>query len=211
MNYLRSEGDGVTQQFPAAPEPFAARKFKRVPITLAGRYRLGARREFPCQTLEVSPDDMLLSTPEQPNLGEGVITHFDELGCFYGAVAALEPSGFRMIMSLPSQKRSKLADQLTWYANLPRDDLPDRRQNERIVPLKRRAVLRISDGREHIVNICDVSVSSASVETALRPSLGSQIMIGDTPAFVIRHSAHGIAAKFVKPFTDAEIGNLMKL
>jgi hypothetical protein len=120
-------------------------------------------------------------------------------------------AGFRVSMNLPSLKRARLEDQLTWFALRCATEPPEKRRHERIAPLRRLALLRLSDGCEHFVRMRDISISGAGIETKLYPAVGSQIVIDDTPAVVVRHFDGGIAAEFIKPSNVTEIDELPRL
>jgi len=190
---------------------FDGRRFQRVPVTLFGRYMLESRKEFPCQTVEMSPGDILLFAPVKAQIGEKVVVYLDELGRFAGAAVRQSPTGFAIAMNLPPLKRDKLADQLTWFANRHEFGSLEDRRHERVAPLMQRAVMRLPDGKEHIVKIRDISLSGVGIETDVRPALGTRILVGATAATVVRHFEHGIAGEFARPFAAGEIDESTRL
>ena len=202
---------GMTSKPQAALEIAESRRFQRVPVSLFGRYMLECRREFPCQTIEMSPGDMLLLAPTQPALGEHVAVYLDDLGRFAGPCVRLTDAGFALMLNLPAGKRDKLADQLTWFANRHSFGIADDRRHERIVPVMRRAVLRTPDDREIIVRIQDISLSGAGLESDCQPPLGSQVVVGSTPAVVVRHFEGGFACAFQKQFPPGSINESTRL
>lgn len=190
---------------------FDGRRFQRVPVTLFGRYMLESRKEYPCQTVEMSPGDILLFAPVKAQIGEKVVVYLDELGRFAGAAVRQSPTGFAIAMNLPPLKRDKLADQLTWFANRHEFGSLEDRRHERVAPLMQRAVMRLPDGKEHIVKIRDISLSGVGIETDVRPALGTRILVGATAATVVRHFEHGIAGEFARPFAAGEIDESTRL
>jgi hypothetical protein len=187
------------------------RRFQRVPVVLFGRYMLETKTEYPCQTVEMSPGDILLFAPVKASIGEKVIVYLDELGRFAGTAARLTPTGFAITMNLPPLKRDKLADQLTWFATRNVVGLEEDRRHERITPLMTRAILRLEDKRELIVKILDISISGVGVATDMTPPLGAQIVLGSTPAVVVRHFPGGFAGEFKIPFAPGSIDELTRL
>jgi hypothetical protein len=187
------------------------RRFQRVPVALFGRYMLESRREFPCQTIEMSPGDMTLFAPVKAQIGEKVVVYLDEIGRFAGVATRLTDAGFALTMNLPPMKREKLADQLTWYANRHAFNLPEDRRHERIIPLMQRTLLRLSDGQEIIAKIKDISLSGVGVDTDVRPQLGSKVIVGATKAVVVRHFEGGIGAEFEIPFNPGDIDESTRL
>lgn len=172
---------------------------------------LESRREYPCQTIEMSPGDMMLFAPVKAQIGEKVVVYLDEIGRFAGVTMRQTEVGFALSMNLPPMKREKLADQLTWFANRHAFNLPEDRRHERIIPLMQRTLLRTEDGQELIVKIKDISLSGVGIETEARPILGSRIIIGTTPAVVVRHFEGGIGAEFNRPFNVGEIDESTRL
>jgi len=187
------------------------RRFQRVQVTLFGRYMLESRKEYPCQTIEMSPGDISLFAPVKAQIGEKVIVYLDELGRFAGVATRQSQTGFSMAMTLPALKRDKLADQLTWFANRHTVGLPEDRRHERIVPLMQRTMLRLGADGEHIVKILDLSLSGVGLETELRPEIGKRVVVGSTPVTIVRHFAGGIAGQFVRPFEVGEIDESTRL
>jgi len=201
----------MTSNPQAALEISESRRFQRVPVSLFGRYMLESRSEFPCQTIEMSPGDMLLHAPTKPSLGEQVVVYLDDLGRFAGPCVRLTDSGFALLLNLPAGKRDKLADQLTWFANRHSFGIADDRRHERIVPVMRRAVLRTPDAREIIVRIQDISLSGAGLESEWRPPLGSHVVVGSTPAVVVCHFEGGFACAFQRQFPPGSINESTRL
>jgi len=192
-------------------EPDEQRRFQSVKVALAGRYMLQSKDEFACEAIEMSPGDIRLRAPVKPMIGEHVVVYLDDLGRFAGPVERETEEGFVLSMSLPTGKRDKLADQLIWFANRHVVGLPEDRRHERIVPLMRRAMLRLDDRSEIIVKILDISVSGVGVETDSRPPIGAHIVIGTTPAVVVRHFETGFASEFTKPFSPNAVNESMRL
>jgi hypothetical protein len=187
------------------------RRFQRVPVVLFGRYMLESKTEYPCQTVQMSPGDILLFAPVKASIGEKVIVYLDQLGRFAGTTARLVPTGFAITMNLPPLKRDKLADQLTWFATRDVVGLPEDRRHERITPLMTRAILRLEDKRELIVRILDISISGVAVATDTIQPLGAQIVLGSTPAVIVRHFSGGFAGEFKIPFAPGSIDELTRL
>ncbi len=201
----------MTLQLQLRPDTAADRRFQSVRVALLGRYMLESKNEYHCQTVEMSPGDMVLCGDVKPMIGEKVVVYLDELGRFAGPCVWHSSIGFAISMNLPPQKRDKLADQLTWFANRHTIGLPEDRRHERIVPLMRRAIVRLPNNHEIMVKILDISVSGVGVETEHLPPLGAAIVIGSTPAFVVRHFPGGFAGEFPKPFTPGAIDESTRL
>lgn len=191
---------------------FDTDRFQRVPLSLQGRYMLlKSSEEYPCRTFEMSPGDVSLFAPVAAVPGEKVVLYLNELGRFTGSATRATEQGFEMTLQLTPKKRDRLADQLTWYANRSTLDVEERRRHDRVVPLMDLTVLRLTRGDEHIVRIRSLSLSGVSIETDHFIPMGAEVLIGNTPAKVVRILDDGVACEFVKHFRPGEIDETTRL
>ncbi len=174
------------------------RLFQRVKVTLLGRYMLADRREFPCQTLDMSPGGVLLFAPVQARVGERVVVYLDQIGRIEGSVARHVENGFALSLNVPVLKQEKLADQLCWLANRRELGMPEDRRHERIAPRSTRTTLRLPDGREHIAKIIDISLSGAAIKLDARPPMNTVVTVGQTRGRIVRHFEGGVAIEFLR-------------
>ena len=178
------------------PRKAERRRHQRVAVALLGRYMLLDRREYPCQTLDVSPGGALLVAPVKGAVGERVVVYLEHLGRIEGEITRHIPTGFAISISAASRKRDKLASQLTWLANRQSLGLPEDRRHERITPRVQSTMLRLESGREFAARLIDVSMSGAAVSLEHRPAIGSAVLIGNTPGKIVRHFQGGVAVEF---------------
>jgi hypothetical protein len=175
------------------------RRHQRVRVALLGRYMLPNRQEYPCQTVDISPGGALLVAPVKGEIGARIIAYFEHIGRLEGAVARHVEQGFAISFSATIRKRDKLASQLTWLANREVLGLPEDRSHGRLVPINPMTMLRLPSGREFPVRLIDVSRSGAGVAIDDRPEIGINVILGSTPAKVVRHFQDGIAVEFLRP------------
>src|SRR5204862_1021011 len=95
---------------------------------------LSDRKEFPCQTIDLSPGGVALVAPVPGEVGERVVCYIDQIGRLEGIVARRFDNGFALSVNVPLFKREKLAEQLTWLANRHSLGMPEDRRHERIAP-----------------------------------------------------------------------------
>lgn len=190
---------------------FSSNSHPRVQVSLRGRYMLKSNEEYPCHTFEMSVGDISIFAPVKAMPGEKVVLYLNELGRFVGTATEATECGFEMMFNLSPKKRDRLADQLTWFANRFALELADQRRHERFTPLMELAVLRLSAYEEHIVRIQSLSLSGAAILTDERPDVGVRVLIGRTPATVVRHFGDGIACEFVRHFRPGEIDETTRL
>lgn len=187
------------------------RRHQRVKISLLGRYMLADRREFPCQTIDMSPGGVALAAPMRAELGERVVVYLDNVGRIEGKVSRHMEDGFALELNVPLRKREKLADQLTWLANRAALGMPEDRRHERIEPRIRRATMRMENGEEYPVKLIDVSLSGAAMHVTIRPKMGALVTVGETVGRVVRHFDGGIALEFTRLLPEAHFDEDIKL
>jgi hypothetical protein len=177
------------------------RRHQRVKVALLGRYMLSDRREFPCQTVDMSPGGVRLTGAEPGLIDERVVLYLEEIGRLEGAIARLIPEGFAVRLNATPRKREKIASQLTWLANRESLGLPEGRTHERLKPVVSSTTLRIDAGREIPARIIDVSMSGVALSASIVPALGSSVLVGRTPGRVVRHFDGGVGVNFLLPIS----------
>lgn len=181
--------------------PLERRRHQRVDVSLLGRYMLEDKREFPCQTTNMSPGGVAIAAPVRGKVGERVVAYFEHIGRIEGIIARHTDRGFSLGFKMPFAKREKIANQLTWLVNRDTLGLPEDRRHERIVPNLKHSMLKIDGDREHVVKLIDVSISGAAVTTALNVPLGTPVLLGSTRGRIVRVFDGGLGSNF-----DAAIG-----
>lgn len=172
------------------------RRHQRVKVNLTGRFMREDRQEFPCQTINMSPGGVSLSTTMPPRAGEQVVAYIDHIGRIEGRCTRVFDNGFAMTIAATLRRRDKLADQLTWFANRNVLGLPEDRRHKRVELRNPRSTLTLPDGSVIECRVVDVSLSGAAVATKAKLPLGSPVTLGRTPARVVRHLDTGFALEF---------------
>jgi hypothetical protein len=179
-------------------KPLERRRHQRVKVVLLGRYMLEDRHEYSCQTIDISPGGVAIEAMVKGTIGERVVAYFSQIGRVEGAIARHFDKGFAIQMRLPVLKREKLADQLTWLVNRQALGLPEDRRHERIAPHFTRITLKTPDGGEHAARLIDISISGAAMNVDASPPIGSPVIVGETPAQIVRHFTGGVAVEFAR-------------
>ncbi|HEY1736447.1 MAG TPA: PilZ domain-containing protein [Methylovirgula sp.] len=192
-------------------KPAERRRHQRVEVTLLGRYMLADKREFPCVTVDMSPGGLSCIASVRGEVGERVVVYLDQIGRVEGAIVRHTERGFALSLTLPYSKREKIANQLTWLVNRDILGLPEDRGSERIIPLRRHAILAVDGEAEHIVKLIDVSLSGAAVATTLKPAIGTRARVGQTSGSVVRHLEGGFAIAFDRPIEPDRFDENIKL
>lgn len=177
-------------------QPVEQRHFQRVKVSVLGRFMTQDRREFPCQTRDMSPGGVALISPVQAQPGERIVCYLEHIGRLEGIVARTFEGGFALRINATRRKREKLAAQLTWLANRDVLNLPEDRRHDRAEPVNRSTRLELADGRAYECQVLDISLSGAAVAIDVRPAIGSPVTLGQMRGRVVRHFEEGIAIEF---------------
>lgn len=177
------------------------RRHQRVRTALLGRYMLSDRREYPCQTVDMSPGGVRLTCAVIGTVGERIVLYLEQIGRLEGVIARHPPRGLAMQISATPRKREKIASQLTWLANRETLGLPEGRTHERLVPTHPGIEMRLENGRTFPARIIDISMSGVALATATAPPIGTPVMLGTTPGRVVRYFEGGIGAQFMLPIS----------
>jgi hypothetical protein len=172
------------------------RRHQRVKVMLTGRFMREDRQEFPCQTINMSPGGVALTSETPPRVGEHIVAYIDHIGRVEGRCTRVEGKAFSMTISATLRRRDKLADQLTWFANRNILGLPEDRRHKRVELRNPRSILTLPDGSTIECRVVDVSLSGAAIATRTKLALGSPVTLGRTPARVVRHLENGFALEF---------------
>lgn len=96
-------------------------------------------------------------------------------------------------------------------ADADENGMPGTRRHLRIVPTKRATTLHIPGGGEHAAEIVNISLSGVSIRSAVRPPPGSRIVVGSTPAIVVRNFAGGVAGVFCEQLPRDRVSRSIRL
>lgn len=173
------------------------RRYKRIPVTLLGRFMRENKEEHACKLVDVSAGGAAIASAMPVPLGERVVAFFDHIGGIEGVVVREFEGGFAFSITATKHKREKLAAQLTWLANRSELGSDDGRRHERITPTNGEHTLQLAEGIVLSCRVLDVSISGASIATAARPELGTEVVLGKLRARVMRHHPQGFGVQFL--------------
>lgn len=182
---------------PAARLSPDRRRHRRVPLTLLGRFMRSSKLEYPCKLNDISVGGASMMSPVGLRLDERIIAYFDHIGGIEGSVSRLFEGGFAMKIIATPHKREKLAAQLTWLIN--RHELPsiEERRHERIATPPRSMPLKLDANLTIECRVVDFSLSGAAIETAARPPIGTEVVLGKLRARVVRYHETGVGLQFL--------------
>ena len=180
-------------------------RFKRVKIQLAGRFMRENRQEHPCQSIDISPGAIAVSSFEPVFSGERIVLYMDQLGRMEGTIARIFDGGFAVTISSSRARREKTAEVLTWLINRDLLGLDDGRRHDRMVPQYTYGEFTMPNGRVVRVNILDISLSGASIAMSNRVEVGAEVALGGIPGHVVRHHEEGIGIEFYQVQNSAAL------
>jgi hypothetical protein len=173
------------------------RRYKRIAVTLLGRFMRETKAEHPCKLVDISAGGAAITSPVAVAVGERVVAYFDHIGGIEGVVTRQFEGGFAFGITATKHKREKLAAQLTWLANRAELGSDEGRRHERITPTNGEQVLQLTEGIVLSCRVLDVSISGASIATPARPELGTEVTLGKLRARVVRHHPQGFGVQFL--------------
>ena len=174
------------------------RRHRRVPVSVFGRFMREDKQEFPCQVVNMSAGGMALLAPVACHDGERIVAYLDNLGRIEGVVSRNFEGGFAVRILASLHKRERIANLLTWLINQKSLGLGEERKHERVVPRINASKLIMPNGDVHNCRVIDVSLSGASVATAVKPPLDTVVILGRMRGRVVRHHDQGVGLQFVE-------------
>jgi hypothetical protein len=182
------------------------RNIPRVAISIGGRFMREDRSEYGGTAIDASIQTVTVETDVKCRVGERVIGYFYTIGRIEGKVLQTTDTGFTLEIVTTPMKRDRLASQLTWLANREILNLPEDRRHDRVVPRDPRIPVRnLTDNSGNTVqgHLIDVSRSGAAVSIKGTFAKDDEILLGTTPARVVRAFDGGIAVEFHGSVPDA--------
>ena len=173
------------------------RRYRRVAITLLGRFMRDNRQEHACKLHDISVGGAALMAPVSIAMGEHIVAYFDHLGGLEGHVCRVYDGGFALNFVATQHKREKIAAQLTWLVNQHEFKDLEARRHDRVATGNNTHALTLSEGLTITCQMLDFSISGASIATPARPTLGTEVKLGNLRARVVRHHDQGIGVQFI--------------
>lgn len=172
------------------------RAHERLPVNLLGRALMPNGLEIPCQAVDISPADVGLVAAFAPEMGDQVVVYLDHVGRLSGSVVRIHESGFALILDATPRKREKLEARIEWLRAHDHFDIPDQRAHARSEPRAQNSQIVLADGRAYNVDIIDISIAGAAVQSAVRPAIGTRLTVAGMSGIVVRHFTEGMAIEF---------------
>jgi hypothetical protein len=172
------------------------RRYRRVPVTVFGRFMRENKQEYPCEVINMSAGGMSLLTPVSCPDKERIVAYLDNFGRIEGVVVRSFEGGFAVRILASPAKQEKIANSLTWITNEKALGLTDERRYERVAVANPASKLILPSGEVHACVVIDVSLSGASIAIDVRPPVNTMVILGRMRGRVVRHHERGVAIQF---------------
>ncbi|MEL7229517.1 MAG: PilZ domain-containing protein [Pseudomonadota bacterium] len=172
------------------------RAHERLPVALMGRALMPNGLEIPCQATDISPGDVGLVASFAPVMNDQVVVYLDHVGRLAGHVARIYEAGFALKLDVTPRKKEKLEARIEWLRAHDHFGVEDQRGHKRIEPRQDNTQIILQDGRKYDVEIIDISISGAALQSAVRPAIGTRLTVAGMSGVVVRHFTEGMAIEF---------------
>ncbi len=190
------EGSGIADQ----------RRYPRYAVSLPGRFMRSDKLDYPCRLKDISVVEAEMTTSTVLLVGEHLIVYLLHLGGLEGDVVRRTEDGFAMCIAATQRKRDKLAAQIKRLSSQGEISGAEERVFPRR-PVNEIAKLVLLDGTMLDCPMLDVSRSGASIVTPIRPPLGTEVILANQRAIVVRHHDEGVAIEFLNQRLDEELAS----
>lgn len=186
----------------------------RVLVNMRGRYHLEKWQHatdmkvsvFACRIQRLSPATILMNAPVSGDIGDWVVTQFNELGRLRGQIQRRLGFGFVMSLDLDDEARRKMFEKIVWLEKFKNFAVSDTRRHTRIVPSSAESTLVLPDTSLVSCFVIDISSSGAAVSANIDVKVGMPLALGTVVGRVVRLLDPGFAIQFIEtiPTTDLE-------
>lgn len=173
------------------------------PVAIPAYCKVADQEGFYAVTADLSVHGVRLRAARIPRRGETVECRIRHVDPFEGRVVQVSTADF--ILKVGGRSPGAVARQLLDASRLQLGTNEPIRVHRRIVPADRDVEISMQDGRAAPGEIVDISASGVAVRTGLRPDIGTILVLGATPAQVVRRFEGGFGAAFLRPFDPGEV------
>ncbi len=171
------------------------RRFRRVEVSLPGRYMLEDGSEHPCICIDVSVGGVRLRADNAGPWGSRVVAYIDGVGRIEGYIVRRAPGWFALESRITPRKGERVQERIAQIS-----EAEPARDASHVSPPRDRAgrqvYLTTSDGRRYDAEIADITRQGAAVLTAAQPEIDERVRLESRSARVERRFPGGLALRF---------------
>lgn len=173
------------------------------PVAIPAYCRVVGQEGFYAVTADLSVHGVRLRAARIPRRGETMECRIRHVEPFEGTVIRTSDADF--VLKVGGRSPGAVARQLLGAARTQLGTDEPVRQHRRIVPAERAVGVSFQEGGTVSGEIVDISASGIAVRVGRRPGIGTIVVLGATPAQVVRHFEGGFGAAFLRPFDPGEV------
>lgn len=177
------------------------RRFKRVAVSLPGRYMLEDGSEHACVCIDVSVGGVRLRASQSGPWGSRVIAYIEGLGRIEGYIVRRSPGWFALESRTTPRKGERVEERIAWITGADGKH-PDRRGLSRQF-VRQDVALSTADGRQFSAQVTDISKEGAAILTEAVLEAGERVRLETRRARVVRQFPGGLALQFENWTEDA--------
>jgi len=177
------------------------RTYQRIPIGYTSRCLMPDGGEYEGTVANISACGCYIELDAfatRPDPKQRVVAYVDKLGRFEGTVVRSAEDGFALELEMTEPKRERFAATLAKVANGDQAALDEIRRHPRVDVEDKPTSLKLANGSTASCKIIDMSLSGASIETHLRPTIGVYVELGRMRGRVVRYHENGFAVEFAE-------------
>lgn len=196
-----TDGNGAPAEAPEQTQD-DRRRFRRVAVSLPGRYMLEDGSEHACVCIDVSVGGVRLRASQSGAWGSRVIAYIEGLGRIEGYIVRRSPGWFALELRNTARKGERVEERIAWIMGSDGGKRPDRRGLSRQF-VRQEVELSTFDGRRYAAQVTDISKEGAAVLTDAVLEAGERVRLETRRARVVRQFPGGLALQFENWSEDA--------
>jgi PilZ domain-containing protein len=185
-----TDGSGAPAEAPEQTQN-DRRRFRRVAVSLPGRYMLEDGSEHPCVCIDVSVGGVRLRAAQSGPWGSRVIAYIEGLGRLEGYIVRRAPGWFALESRTTARKGERVEERIAWIMGA--DDGKRERRGPSRQFVRQGAALSTLDGRQYLAQITDISKEGAAVLTDAVLEVGERVRLESRRGRVVRQFPGGLA------------------
>lgn len=151
---------------------------------------------FACRAQSLSPQGTVVAAPVSGEIGEAVVTKFEDFNIIRGKISRYIEGGFAIDFDVNDEEADHIAAKIDWLRKRRSKTTREQRAQKRIIPPNPRSAVTMPDGTVVECLVMDVSTTGVAVSADVMPKIGTRLAVGKAVGAVVRHVEAGFAVNF---------------